>query len=93
VFEVISDDTARTDRIEKLREYQATPSIRRYVILEQRSIGAMTFFRKGEDWVVSALTEADTLDLPEIDIAIPMSELYTGLQLAPPVGGAQPETR
>jgi Uma2 family endonuclease len=93
VFEVISDDTARTDRIEKLREYQATPSIQRYVILEQRSIGAMMFFRKGEDWVVSALTEADTLDLPEIDIAIPISELYTGLQLAPPVGGAQPETR
>ena len=93
VFEVISDDTARTDRIEKLREYQATASIQRYVILEQKSIGAMVFSRKGEDWVVTALTEADTLDLQEIAIAIPMSELYAGLQLAPPDGVAQPETR
>jgi Putative restriction endonuclease len=32
VFEVVSEDTARTDRIVKLREYQATPSIQRYVI-------------------------------------------------------------
>ena len=35
VFEVISDGTARTDRFHKLREYTATPSIQRYVILEQ----------------------------------------------------------
>src|ERR1700731_2457940 len=40
VFEVVSEDTARTDRIVKLREYQATPSIQRYIILEQKSIGA-----------------------------------------------------
>lgn len=93
VFEVISDDTARTDRIEKLREYQATASIRRYVILEQKSIGAVAFSRKGEDWVVTALTDADTLDLPEIGIAIPMAELYTGLQLSPPDESGQPETR
>ena len=26
VFEVVSEDTARTDRVDKLREYQATPS-------------------------------------------------------------------
>ena len=83
VFEVISDDTARTDPIEKLREYQATASIRHYVILEQKSIGAMAFYRKGEDWVVAALTENDSIDLPEIGIAIPMTELYTGLRLSP----------
>lgn len=93
VFEVISDDTARTDRIEKLREYQATASIRRYAILEQKSIGAMVFARKGEDWVVTALTEPDTLDLPKIGIAIPMSELYAGLQLASSEQDVQPEAR
>jgi Uma2 family endonuclease len=37
VFEVLSEDTTRTDRIEKLREYQATASIQRYVILEQEN--------------------------------------------------------
>jgi hypothetical protein len=45
----------RTDRLEKLREYQATPSIQRYVILEQKSIGATMFTRKGEELVAAAL--------------------------------------
>jgi Uma2 family endonuclease len=83
VFEVVSEDTARTDRIEKLREYQATPSIRRYVILEQKSIGAAVFARKGEDWIATALTEEDTLAMPEIGIDVPLAELYAGLNFAP----------
>lgn len=80
VFEVVSEDTARTDRIEKLREYQATPSIQRYVILEQKSVGAAVFTRRGEDWIATGLTEADTLDMPEIGIAIPLPEFYAGLE-------------
>ena len=40
--------------------------------------------QKGEDWVVAALTEADRIDLPEFGIAIPMTELHTGLQLSLP---------
>ena len=83
VFEVISDDTARTDRIEKLREYQATPSIRRYIILEQKSIGAMMFAREGDIWSVVALTEGDIVGMPEIGTDIPLAELYAGLDLAP----------
>lgn len=79
-FEVISADTARTDRIEKLREYQATASIQRYVILEQNSIGAAVFARKNEDWIATALTEDDTLSMPEIGIEIPLTAFYAGLE-------------
>jgi Uma2 family endonuclease len=82
VFEVVSEDTARTDRIDKLREYQATPSIQRYVILEQKSVGAAVFTRRGQDWIATGLTEADTLDMPEIEIAIPLPEFYAGLEFA-----------
>jgi Uma2 family endonuclease len=84
VFEVVSEDTARTDRIEKLREYQATPSIQRYVILEQKSIGAAVFTRRGEDWIATALTEEDTLLMPEIGIEVPVSEFYAGLDFSTP---------
>ncbi len=49
VFAVLSTGTSRTDHIEKLREYQATVSIQRYVILEQDSIAAMEFSRHGSD--------------------------------------------
>ena len=38
VFEVLSPSTGRDDRIVKAREYQATPSVQRYVMLEQDGV-------------------------------------------------------
>jgi len=83
VFEVLSPGTSRTDRIEKLREYQATPSIQRYVILEQDSIAAMVFVRQAMGWDVRALTEADTLAMPEIDVALKLADIYGDVELPP----------
>jgi Uma2 family endonuclease len=76
VFEILSPGTSRTDRIEKLREYQATPSIQRYVILEQDSIAATVFVRHGDDWNAGVLTEADVLRMPEIDIELALADIY-----------------
>ena len=76
VFEVLSPGTSRTDRIEKLREYQATQSIQRYVILEQDSIAATVFSRIGADWIARALTDGDVLQMPEIGIELRLSEIY-----------------
>lgn len=81
VFEVLSESTSRIDRIAKLREYGATPSIQRYVILEQDAIAAMVFVRKGTDLVAETLTAADTLHMPEIGVDVPMAEFYTGVEL------------
>jgi Uma2 family endonuclease len=81
VFEVLSDSTSRIDRIEKLREYDATPSIQRYVILEQDAIAATVFVRSGTDFVVKTLTTDDILRMPEIDIEVPMKEFYTDIDL------------
>ena len=79
VFEILSDSTARTDRIIKNREYRATPTIRRYVLLEQTYIGATVFAREGNDWVGRTLGEGDLLALPEIGAEIPLAEFYIGL--------------
>lgn len=81
VFEVVSHDNQRTDRIEKVRDYQATPTIRRYVILEQTFTGATVFVRQGEDWIATALAEGNTLLMPEIEIELPLDECYAGLDL------------
>jgi len=86
VFEVLSPGTSRTDRIEKLIEYQATPSVQRYVILEQDSIGATVFARHGADWVATALTEGDILALPEIGVELPLAAVYTDITFATPEG-------
>jgi len=83
VFEVLSPTSGRTDRILKLREYRAVPSIRRYVILEHASIGLTVFARStgDEDWRATALTADDTLQIPEIGIEVPVAELYENVDL------------
>jgi Uma2 family endonuclease len=84
IFEILSPGTSGTDRIVKTREYQATPSVQRYVILEQDRIAATVFNRAGGDWFTHILLEDAILAMPEIGIEIPLAELYEGLDLAPP---------
>ncbi len=81
VFEVVSHDNQRTDRIEKVQDYRATASIQRYVILEQDYVGATDFARQGEDWIATTIGAGDVLRLPEIGIELPLDECYGGLDL------------
>lgn len=83
VFEVLSPTSGRTDRIDKLLEYRAVTSIRRYVILEHSSVGLTVFDRDSaeENWRATALTADDVLRMPEIGIEIPVAELYENVDL------------
>ncbi|MBV9756551.1 MAG: Uma2 family endonuclease [Alphaproteobacteria bacterium] len=91
VFEVLSPGTSHTDRIDKLREYQATPSIRRYVILEQDRIAATVFARLDADFVARALTGDDVLQMPEIGIELVLADIYADVGL-PTDGGERADT-
>jgi Uma2 family endonuclease len=76
VFEVLSDDTSATDRVEKLADYAALASLRAYILLEQTAMAATVYRRNpGGAWVASAQTDG-VLDLPGLDIAVPLAELY-----------------
>ncbi len=79
VFEVLRPSTAPNDRIVKAREYQATPSIRRYVMLEQDSVGATVYARAGDVWAHDILVADSILALPEIGVELPLAELYEGI--------------
>jgi Uma2 family endonuclease len=81
VFEVVSPGSGRMDRIVKVREYAAVPSIRRYVILESASVGLTVFERSGPDeiWRATTLTRDDSLNMPEIGIEVPVSEFYEAM--------------
>ncbi len=80
VFEIISPSTSGIDRFEKNQEYRDTPSIQRYVILEQDRLAATVFNREDGDWAGHLVTGETELPLPEIDISIPLSELYEGVE-------------
>ena len=79
VFEVLSPSTARDDRIVKAREYQATPSVQRYVMLEQDGVSATVYARSGETWTHEILIADSVLTLPEIGVELPLAELYEGV--------------
>jgi Uma2 family endonuclease len=79
VFEVLSPSTARDDRIVKAREYQATPSVQRYVMLEQDGVSATVYARSGETWTHEILVADSILALPEIEVELPLAELYEGI--------------
>jgi Uma2 family endonuclease len=83
IFEVLSPTSGQIDRIIKVREYAAVPSIRRYVILESYSIGIMVLERSSPErvWQTTVLTKEDILRMPEIGIEIPVSEIYQNLPL------------
>jgi Uma2 family endonuclease len=84
VFEVVSPSSSRMDRFVKVREYAVVASIRRYVLIESTSIDVTVMERKEPDspWVISTLTEADILLIPEVKIEIPVVELYEGVTFA-----------
>jgi Uma2 family endonuclease len=73
VFEVISPGNSAIDRIGKVREYLAVPTIQTYVIVEQNSIG-LTVLQRHDDnaWIASTLTADDVLRLREPDVDLPV---------------------
>ncbi len=83
VFEVLSPSTAEIDRIVKVREYQATASVMRYVILEQGQVAATVFARAGSGWSGHVVAAGEVLDMPEIGISVALDDLYEGVDLAP----------
>lgn len=76
VFEVLGDSTSQTHRVEKVREYQATSSIQRYIILEQDSLAAIVYEPQGEDWARIAMGKRDILRMPEPGVEICLAEIY-----------------
>jgi Uma2 family endonuclease len=77
VFEVLSEGSSETDLIDKNREYRATPSIQRYVVLQQTHMGAIVFARRQDGWLSEIVSgDGAILDLPEIGIAVPLHEVY-----------------
>lgn len=84
VFEIVAPDTATTDRIVKNQEYRDTPSIQRYVMLEQDRQAATIFARVGDDWVGHVVSGNVVLAMPEIGIEVPLAELYEGVEFSEP---------
>jgi Uma2 family endonuclease len=87
VFEVLSKSTGWIDQSLKLRDYDATPSIRTYFLISQDEQRAMVYTRDeaGRLGVQSAvlLEGVDaSIAIPELGLVLPFSVLYEGIEFA-----------
>jgi Uma2 family endonuclease len=81
VFEVLSSSTAIVDRNVKAGEYWETPSIQRYVLLEQTRADATVLYRSGDSWSEVRLSGLDAvLPLPEVEANVALAEVYRRIQ-------------
>jgi Uma2 family endonuclease len=80
IFEILSESSATTDFVTKNAEYQATPSVQRYVVLQQSHASAAVFSRTDGAWASELLTGTEAaLDMPELGLTIPLAEIYAGV--------------
>jgi Uma2 family endonuclease len=98
VFEILSESTKKTDQLAKLVDYDATPSIRHYVLVSQIEPLVLVYTRGAHgSFSIRPATlrglEA-ALELPAVGMVLPMAEIYDGLDFpAPPepASGRVPE--
>jgi Uma2 family endonuclease len=82
IFEVLSPETERIDRGEKLRNYQALPSLDAYVLVAQRHVEITVYRRSEGGWARAVmLDKAGTLELASIGCSLAVEAIYrrTGL--------------
>jgi Uma2 family endonuclease len=82
VVEVTSPGTAATDRREKPDAYRAMPSLRGYLIVEQRRRQAMLHVRTRDgSWERTDLADGDGVELPCLRCRLTLDKIYESVTL------------
>ncbi|SDF17429.1 Endonuclease, Uma2 family (restriction endonuclease fold) [Dyadobacter soli] len=77
IVEVLSESTAKTDRIDKLREYSSEASLLYYLMIEQTKCGVEMYIRDGERWYTEFYEKLeDVIKLPYFNAELPVSAVY-----------------
>lgn len=91
IVEVTSASTRRTDCREKLQAYCAMPSLRAYLIVDQRRQWVEAHIRDaGGNWSRTELTGDEQVVLPCPRTTLSMRDIYEGVSL-PAVGEPEPD--
>lgn len=87
VIEILSPSTMRYDRFQKVEEYKLHPAVRVILLVDTEQPQATVWRRSADTWAYHEEKGlAATIDLPEIDAALPLADLYEGLEFPPPLG-------
>jgi Uma2 family endonuclease len=84
VVEVSSPSTRATDRREKLDAYMRVPSLRLYLIVDQRRKHVIVYSRDGEgDWIRDEIEGDDTIAMPFLETSLALAQIYEDVTLPP----------
>ena len=85
LVEVLSDSTEAYDRGEKFRQYRQMPSLREYLLINQRLPRIEQFIQRDADgWMLRTAEDiVASLALPSLTIAIELKEVYSGVTFDP----------
>jgi Uma2 family endonuclease len=77
IVEVLSPDTERIDRREKLLAYEMITTLHTYILVAQDKREVTIYRRKSDDWTTERLPEAGTeLCIPELEFTLPLETIY-----------------
>lgn len=81
LVEVLSKSTARNDRLAKQVAYTALPSLQTYLIVEQTKRKVYVYQRTVTGWVSSEVAGSGTIDLPCLETALTLDQIYRALPI------------
>jgi Uma2 family endonuclease len=81
IIEVLSDSTEAYDRGEKFRLYRKIPSLREYVLINQKQQWVDIFrLNQHGEWVIYTYTNVtDTIEFTSIGFSCQLAEIYEGV--------------
>jgi Uma2 family endonuclease len=83
VIEVLSPSTMQFDRFRKLEEYRTVPELQVILLVDTEAPQVVVHRRVEGQWTVAVIENIDaSIALDEIDAALPMRDLYEGVQFA-----------
>jgi Uma2 family endonuclease len=95
IIEVLSPSTEKYDRNTKFDRYRGIESFREYVLIAQESARVQLFYRQPDGaWAFDVAVGLEAMArFRSIDVEVPLSEIYSGVQFPPepPEPGATAE--
>jgi Uma2 family endonuclease len=77
IAEVLSPSTENYDRGVKFARYRTTPSLREYLLIEQKRVHLEHFLRRDGDWLLHETDDpGDVLELRSIDCRLALTDVY-----------------
>ncbi|MDQ2829105.1 MAG: Uma2 family endonuclease [Chloroflexota bacterium] len=81
LVEVLSDGTEDVDRIDKLAEYRALPSVRDYLLVNYAARLIEHYHRAGELWTYRTYGPGETIALEGLGVALTVDRIYAKVRL------------